>query len=128
MPERRDPGKGRRQRVMSFLQPCILLMLTRGAAHGFSLLDRIDEFGFDRNRFDASLIYRALRYMEELGWVHSRWEDDRQGPRRRVYHIQPEGEIRLSEWSMELKRTRKEIDALLYAYEYNQQGNIYESS
>ncbi len=90
-------GRARRQRVMSFLQPCLLHLLTPDAADGYSLRDGIDEFGFDRNQFDASMIYHALRTMEEYGWVRSRWEDDLQGPRRRVYQILPEGEIRLSE-------------------------------
>ena len=128
MPGRKNPGRGRdrkrRQRVMSFLQPCLLFMLTRGAAHGYSLLNGIDEFGFDQDQFDVSLIYRALRYMEELGWVHSLWEDDHQGPRRRVYQILPEGETRLFEWSVELQRTRKDIDVFLHAYKYHQLSNI----
>ncbi len=118
MPGNRCKGNrgGRRQRVMRFLQPCLLLMLTRGAAHGYSLLDGIDEFGFQRECFDASLIYRALRDMEDFGWVESQWQDESQGPRRRVYQILPDGEKRLSEWIDELHRTRDEIDALIAAY------------
>ena len=117
MPGGRGRGRKRRQRVMSFLQPCLLLMLARGEAHGYSLLDGIDEFGFDRERFDPSLVYRALRDMEEAGWVSSRWGEESQGPKRRVYQILPDGEARLGEWIADLHRTRDEIDALLIAYE-----------
>jgi len=117
MPGGRGRGRRRRQRVMSFLQPCLLLMLARGEAHGYSLLDGIDEFGFNRDRFDPSLVYRALRDMEEDGWVSSRWGEESQGPKRRVYQISPEGEAHLSEWITDLRRTRIEIDALLTAYE-----------
>jgi len=117
----RGRGRRRRQRVMSFLQPCLLLMLTRGLNHGYNLLDGIDEFGFNRERFDASLIYRALRDMEDFGWVNSQWDDESQGPRRRVYQILPDGETRLSEWITELKRTRDEINAFLTTYELEQQ-------
>jgi len=91
-------------------------MLARGEAHGYSLLDGINEFGFDRERFDPSLVYRALREMEEAGWVSSRWGEESQGPKRRVYQILPEGEACLSEWVADLRRTRDEIDALLTAY------------
>ena len=112
MPGGRGRGRRRRQRVMSFLQPCLLLMLARGEAHGYSLLDGIDEFGFNRDRFDPSLVYRALRDMEEDGWVSSRWGEESQGPKRRVYQISPEGEAHLSEWITDLRRTRIEIDAL----------------
>ena len=109
-------GKRRRQRVMSFLQPCLLLLLTRDEAHGYSLIDGLDEFGFERQRFDPSLIYRALREMEDSGWVTSRWDDDSQGPRRRVYQILPQGEAFLAEWIADLRRTRAEIDRLLASY------------
>jgi len=108
---------------MSFLQPCLLLMLARGEAHGYSLLDGIDEFGFNRDRFDPSLVYRALRDMEEAGWVSSRWGEESQGPKRRVYQISPEGEAHLSEWITDLRRTRIEIDALLTAYEKVERQN-----
>ena len=109
-------GKRRRQRVMSFLQPCLLLLLTRDEAHGYSLIDGLDEFGFERQRFDPSLVYRALREMEDNDWVTSRWDDDSQGPRRRVYQILPQGEALLAEWIADLRRTRAEIDRLLASY------------
>ena len=109
-------GKRRRQRVMSFLQPCLLLLLTRDEAHGYSLIDGLDEFGFERQRFDPSLVYRALREMEDSGWVTSRWDDDSQGPRRRVYQILPQGDAFLAEWIADLRRTRAEIDRLLASY------------
>jgi len=117
MPRGRGRGRRRRQRVMSFLQPCLLFMLTRGEAHGYSLLDDLDEFGFDRYQFDPSLVYRALRNMEESGWVSSRWDDQSQGPQRRVYQILPEGKSHLVIWIDDLHRMREEIDRLLKTYE-----------
>jgi PadR family transcriptional regulator PadR len=117
MPRGYGRGRGRRQRVMSFLQPCLLLMLMRGDAHGYRLLDELGEFGFNPDRFDPSLIYRALREMESGGWVISRWDDDSQGPRRKVYQITQEGEDYLQLWVADLRRTRQEIDALIAAYQ-----------
>ncbi len=83
MPRGYGRGRGRRQRVMSFLQPCLLLMLTRGEAHGYSLLAELAEFGFNPERFDPSLAYRALREMEDSGLITSHWDVDSQGPRQR---------------------------------------------
>ena len=117
MPRGYGRGRGRRQRVMSFLQPCLLLMLTRGEAHGYRLLDELAEFGFHPDRFDPSLIYRALREMETGGWVISRWDDDSHGPRRKVYQITQEGKDYLQLWVTDLRRTRDEIDSLISAYE-----------
>ncbi|MCK4900634.1 MAG: helix-turn-helix transcriptional regulator [Anaerolineales bacterium] len=114
----RGKGRGRgRRRVMNFLKPCLLFMLHQGEAHGYSLLDGLGEFGFDPELLDSSLVYRALRDMEENGWVISRWGEESQGPQRRVYQISPEGEVRLGEWIADLRKTRDEIDRLLNAYE-----------
>ena len=118
---RKGRGLGRRRRVMSFLQPCLLFMLQSGPAHGYGLLNRLDEFGFNLERLDPSLVYRALREMEDSGWVVSNWGEDSQGPQRRVYKILPDGEDILAHWITDLRRTRADIDLLLSAYaEHNQ--------
>ena len=114
---RKGRGLGRRRRVMSFLQPCLLFMLQSGPAHGYGLLNRLDEFGFNLERLDPSLVYRALREMEDSGWVVSNWGEDSQGPQRRVYKILPDGEDILSHWIADLRRTRADIDLLVTAYE-----------
>jgi DNA-binding PadR family transcriptional regulator len=81
------------------------------------MLDELGRFGFDPNRIDPTLIYRALREMEDMELVESRWESASQGPKRRVYALLPAGEEQLSQWVEELKRTRNEIDQLLSLYE-----------
>jgi PadR family transcriptional regulator PadR len=113
----RGRGRGRRRRVMSFLQPCLLVMLHRGEAHGYSLLNGLDEFGFNLDRLDPSLVYRALHDMEAARLVTSEWGDESQGPQRRVYRITGEGEQALTQWVADLRRTRQEIDYLLSAFE-----------
>lgn len=115
----RGGGHGRRRRgrrVRGFLKPCLLVSLTEGEGHGYNLLDRLNKFGFDSELLDPSLVYRALRDMEEAGWVMSHWDDNSQGPRRRVYQISPDGEAHLTEWVSDLRRTRDEINDLLHVY------------
>lgn len=113
---RRGRRWGRQRRVMSFVQPCLLVLLQRGEAHGYRLLDGLEEFGYSREELDPSLIYRALRDMEAAGWVASRWGEESQGPQRRVYRLLPEGEAQLGEWIADLYHTRQEIDALMAAH------------
>ncbi len=110
-------GFGRRRRIISFLQPCLLVLLRRDQAHGYSLLDDLAEFGFDPEFLDPSLVYRALREMESLGLVTSEWSDESLGPQRRVYRVTPAGEEYLAQWIADLRQTRREIDALLAAYD-----------
>jgi len=113
------PGRGchRQRRVMSFLQPCLLVMLQRAEAHGYSLLNGLAEFGFSLDALDPSLVYRALRDMEAAGLISSEWGDVTLGPQRRVYRITGVGEGALVQWAADLRRTRQEIDQLLAAYE-----------
>ena len=113
----RGRGRGRRRRVMSFLQPCLLVMLHQGESHGYSLLNGLGEFGFNLDRLDPSLVYRALRDMEAASLVTSEWGDESLGPQRRVYRITEEGEEALAQWVADLSRTRQEIDHLLAAYQ-----------
>jgi PadR family transcriptional regulator PadR len=111
-------GQGRRRRrVMQFLQPCLLLLLRHGEAHGYALLSEIERFGFNPEHVDPSLVYRALREMEQAGWIRSDWdEEESQGPRRRVYQLVTEGQAQLEFWMEDLHRTRDEINHLLEAF------------
>lgn len=114
----RGGGRGRRrQGLMGFLRPCLLFLLARDDAHGYSLLDELAEFGIDPEQVDPSLIYRALRDMEEAGWVASEWGKESQGPQRRVYRIVPEGKSYLADLMNGLRSRRDEIDHLLQAYD-----------
>ena len=103
--------------MMQFLQPCLLLLLRRGETHGYALLSKLEHFGFNPERFDPSLVYRALREMETADWVRSRWDEESRGPRRRVYALTELGEGQLADWIDDLRRTRNEIDLLLKTYE-----------
>jgi PadR family transcriptional regulator PadR len=103
--------------MMGFLQPCLLLMLHRGDAHGYNMLNGLDEFGLDPDAHDPSMIYRALRDMEERGWIVSYEGEESLGPQRRVYRLTEEGEHHLAIWIEDLRRGKREIELLLAAYE-----------
>jgi len=103
--------------VRGFLKPCLLVILSQEEGHGYSLLEQLGKFGFESEQFDPSLAYRALRDMEDAGWVESHWDDDSQGPKRRVYQILPAGKTHLTEWVGDLRNVRNEISSLLETYE-----------
>ena len=105
-----DPGNHR-------LKASITELLHRGDAHGYNMLNGLDEFGLDPEAYDPSMIYRALREMEEIGWIVSYEGEQSRGPQRRVYRLTEEGERHLSIWIDDLRRAKREIDLLLRAYE-----------
>lgn len=119
MTERRGPGgrgQGRRRQVRRFLQPCLLMLIHQGESHGYQLQEELAQFGFNPERLDVSMVYRALREMEAEGWLESRWDEEGEGPRRRVYMVTDAGLKQLHWFIEELKRTQADIDRVIQAY------------
>ena len=83
--------RGCNRRMGRYLDPALLLLLEQSPAHGYTLLNRLPEFELDF--LAPTVVYRALRQMEDKGWVTSTWDkDETQGPPRRVYAIIPSGQ------------------------------------
>jgi DNA-binding PadR family transcriptional regulator len=63
---------------------------------------------------DKSVVYRALRDMEEREWVSSSWDEEQtKGPPRRVYRLTALGDEVLHWWTTDLRETRRMIDRVL---------------
>jgi PadR family transcriptional regulator PadR len=64
------------------------------------------------------VVYRALRDMEEKGWVASSWDEEQtKGPPRRVYRLTTLGDEVLRWWTRDLRETREMIDNILETHE-----------
>ncbi|MGD8627256.1 MAG: helix-turn-helix transcriptional regulator [Anaerolineae bacterium] len=97
---------------MRFLEPTLLLLLHHGPDHGYTLIEALDPFGL--GDIDPSAVYRALRDMEERGWVTSFWEEEQtQGPPRRVYRLTQLGDKVLNWWAKDLRDTAQIIEHFL---------------
>ncbi len=116
-------GRGGGRRKMFFLESCLLMLLHRESGYGYSLMDGLQEFGFQTEEMDISILYRALRNLETAGLVVSSWGEDSLGPRRRIYTITPQGESALEVWMQSLRQRRKEIDLLEAAYYADKKDN-----
>jgi len=112
---------GGRRRGRNLMRPTLLLLMMEGPAHGYDLTDRMGKYGiFD---IDPSLIYRALRGMEDDGLVTSAWDErETQGPPRRVYTLSQEGRDALAYYVEDLRATRNRIDQLISKYQDYQSG------
>ena len=113
----RRGGCGGGRRRWFFLESCLLVLLRREPGYGYSLIQGLEEFGFRAGEMDPSVLYRALRELEELGLVASSWDESSLGPRRRVYTLTPQGEGALAEWMEALRQRRLEIETLEAAWE-----------
>lgn len=111
------PGKDHRMGM--FLEASLLLLLKKQCAHGYGLMEQLEQLGFDTNELNASTLYRTLRKMEKSGLVISKWEEGEGGPNRRVYEITPQGVSDLNEWHMVFQEREKRIQRFLEVYEKN---------
>lgn len=87
------PG-GRRGR---WLEPFLLLLVAEGEAHGWVLINRLNELGMTADGVDVGMDYRTLREFEEEGLVASQWAADSGAPRR-AYRLTEDGRQALDEW------------------------------
>lgn len=122
MPGRQKRGRGRgRGRgwgrpIRGFLEPCLLLILRKGKSHGYDLRRELEPFGMDE--INPSLVYRALRDMEDDGFVRSEWDTETTaGPARRVYEMTDVGLAHLTQWAEDLRETDRVLHYFLDAVE-----------
>jgi len=78
-------------RIDKMLVPTLLYILANEPAHGYGLIQKVNESGFSEIEADPATIYRNLRRMEEDGLVISQWETENNGPARRAYQLSAEG-------------------------------------
>jgi len=96
-------------------ESALLLLLHREPAHGYTLIEQLEEFGLEE--IASSVVYRMLRDMEARGWVASMWDEEQtQGPPRRIYRITARGDEILATRVRELDETRKMLGHLVEAY------------
>lgn len=107
--------------IERFVEPCILLLLSKGTAHGYRLMDDLVEHCGEK--VDIGNLYRTLRRMEANGWVSSSWNKNDAGPDRRTYAITKDGQEFLEVAASSLVKTNKLIHRFLEGYQKNFQKN-----
>lgn len=103
--------------IERFLEPCLLLALAGGPAHGYVLKEHCETDCLVEEPIDPGTLYRTLRRMEASGWLHSSWSAEGPGPRRRVYELTPVGAGVLQSWALGLRRNKQTIESFLSLFE-----------
>ena len=103
-------------RPKNWLIPAALVALREESSHGYELMERLEEFGFEE--MNPGTLYRTLRQMENEGLCESEWETSNGGgpPTRRVYSVTESGEARLDSWAQACERYQRVLDAFSLAY------------
>ncbi len=103
------------ERIPNFTQPRLLLELAKRPAHGYELIERLEQEGVVNP--DPGNFYRMLRSLEEEGLVCSNWDTQNTGPARRVYELTDQGQEFLHTWAVIIRQTYKSLNQFLTDYE-----------
>jgi PadR family transcriptional regulator PadR len=99
----------------NFLRPCLLLLIAEQPSHGYDLLERLGEMGYQGA--EPGGLYRTLRLMEQEALIASDWVSSSFGPRRRTYWLTEDGMDWLHAWAGSMRYTRNVLDGFLSRYE-----------
>ena len=109
-----DAGLPPRGTPKNYLMAWLLVMLKDLNLHGYEIMKEL------RENFavvsDPGTVYRALRQLERDGYISSWWDEQDQGPARRVYTLTDTGIDALKMWSTALEQYRTNLDAFFSLY------------
>ncbi len=101
-------------RPKNWLTPVTLVILREETSHGYELLERLEEFGFEE--INPGTLYRTLRRMEKDGLCESEWETSESGPACRMYSVTNAGAAYLDSWAEGCKKYQQVLDSFSRAY------------
>ncbi|RKR90838.1 PadR family transcriptional regulator PadR [Micromonospora pisi] len=99
------------QLLRGALDMCLLALLAKEPAHGYELVRRIDDAGFEAVGYGT--IYPLLTRMRRLGLVADELQASPSGPPRKVYALTDEGRSRLRTWSRQWTDFVQTVNATL---------------
>ncbi len=97
-----------RIKTWEIFEAMVLALLIKSPDHGYSLMERISEFGINSHVLEQGVIYRILRNLEQRGLINSRWETEGSGAAKRIYSVSEEGKVYLRNFvGMEREKVKK---------------------
>ncbi len=105
-------GRGRGRLRRSLMETALLTCLAKGPAHGYRLIELVEDMVGSQTCVDPGSVYRVLRALEEAGCVVSTWEAQASGPSRRTYELTERGRVLLAQWAEFLERRMRALAAL----------------
>ena len=104
-------------RVSKFVEPSILLFLSKDSSYGYDLIKRLRQLGFHQESVDIGAVYRTLRKLEKEGLVASSWQETKSKRKKRYYNITPQGKILLEMWTERIKERKRALSRFIKIYQ-----------
>ncbi len=103
-------------RISKFIEPSMLLFLSKGSFYGYDLIEKLKELGFHKESVDVGAVYRTLRRLEKEGFVCSSWQEAKSQKKKRYYNITPQGKILLEMWAERIKERKRALSRFMRIY------------
>ncbi len=101
-----------RIKTWDILEAVILALLIKSPDHGYSLVEKISEFGINPSVLEQGVIYRILRNLEERNLIKSTWKTEGGGAAKRVYSISETGKDYLKKFVDSEKTKLKKLEEI----------------
>jgi poly-beta-hydroxybutyrate-responsive repressor len=105
-----------------FVEPCLLFFLSQQQSYGYELMDKLDQFGFQKTKPDPAMVYRTLRSLEKEECVISKWDTKGAGPAKRNYELTSKGLSLLHAWADGITLRKQALEIFLKLYKKQFQG------
>ena len=102
-----------RELVGSTTAILLLSVLSKGAAHGYEIIRRIEDESNGMFKWKEGTLYPALHKLEKQRLIDGEWQVTENGRRRRVYCITPKGEKALLNESRDWRLYVNALDQML---------------
>jgi poly-beta-hydroxybutyrate-responsive repressor len=103
-------------KMTRFVEPCLLFFLSQKTSYGYELMERLNNFGFQKAKPDPAMVYRTLRYLEREECVLSKWDTKGTGPAKRNYEITQKGLALLHAWAEGITMRKQVLEKFLKQY------------
>jgi PadR family transcriptional regulator PadR len=115
--EQKEEQKSKKSTIgapKNFVTPVLLLLLKDWNAHGYELMQKLVQFGFQT--LDQGNFYRILRQLEKDELVTSEWDTSSGGPAKRIYSLTSAGEQYIELWADSMGQYQKMLDQFFNMY------------
>jgi PadR family transcriptional regulator PadR len=88
-----------KEHLRGHLESMVMSVLEKKSAHGFEIMQSLEEQGCQLLQLKEGTLYPALYRLEEAGYILGKWENnlsERRGPRRRIYTLTKKGKKELA--------------------------------
>ena len=94
------------------IQPSVLILLSHHEKmHGYAIVQELEKA--EPGGIDKAGVYRTLKLMEERDHISSSWEDEKDGPSKKMFSLTKFGYYCLMNWMGTLRDYRDKVDNII---------------